>query len=256
MCSLNRAKMEASRRFISALKQFRLSVNEELRPTWANITTITMISSHLKDQGITVDPDVMRHVFKKMRYIPVKNTAGGVFQWRMFNSDFYNQVTIGYTDSLSTKKVKIFPNGSLQVAGCADLQDCKVFTKQLCLILKLVYHVDVPEDSFRTVMINSNFSLNYTIDLYRAVEVFQAAGTKVAFDPDRYSAVKIKYRPADKEITTSIFASGAAIITGANRVEDILATYKFVTEKCVQGGVYVEGNDQSEKFQRCLGYQV
>ena len=180
----------------------------------------------------------------------IKN--GGTFKWRIFNSDFYNQVTIGYSDSLSTKKVKIFPNGSLQVAGCADLYDCQVFTKQLCLLLSMVYQVDVPDSSFRIVMINSNFSLNHMIDLYRTVDLFQ----KVAFDPDRYSAVKIKYKPLQKEITTSIFASGAVIITGASCIEDILETYKFVVSKCIQGGVFVAKNDQSDKFQRFMGYKV
>jgi len=244
--------MQETRWFIRSLKQFRLSISEDLRPTWANITTITMISSHLKEQGTTLDPDRMRQVFRKIRYIPVVTKTGSKFNWRIFNSDFYNQVTIGYTDSLSTKKVKIFPNGSLQVAGCADLQDCKLFAKQLCLILAAVYQVEVPEESFRIVMINSNFSLNHTIDLYRTVELFQ----KVAFDPDRYSAVKIKYKPNDKEITTSIFASGAVIITGANRIEDVFATYQHVVSRCVQGGVFVEKNDQSAKFQRFMGFRV
>ena len=104
-------------------------------------------------------------------------------------------------------------------------------------------------------MINSNFSLNHTVDLYRAVEIFQECA-KVAFDPDRYSAVKIKYKPLEKEITTSIFASGAVIITGANKIEDILETYKFITLKCVSGGAYLGSNDQSAKFQRFMGFDT
>jgi len=248
--------MQSTLQFLRAVGDFRRGFSEDLRPTFANITTITMISSHLKEQGLTLDPDITRQVFRKIRYLPVYRTGvKDPFKWRVFNSDFYNQVTIGYEDSLSTKKVKIFPNGALQIAGCADLVDCKNFVRQLCLVLHLIYRVEVPEDSFRVVMINSNFSLNHTVDLYRAVEIFQKIA-KVAFDPDRYSAVKIKYSPLEKEITTSIFASGAVIITGANKIEDILETYKFITDRCIQGGVYVEANDQTAKFQRFMGFDT
>lgn len=248
--------MESTLQFLRAVGDFRRSLADSQQPTWANITTITMISSHLKEQGVQLDPDRARQVFRKIRYLPVyRQGLKQPFKWRMFNSDFYNQVTIGYEDSLSTKKVKIFPNGALQIAGCADLVDCKNFVRQLCLVIRLIYSADIPEDSFRVVMINSNFSLNHTVDLYRAVEIFQECA-KVAFDPDRYSAVKIKYKPLDKEITTSIFASGAVIITGANKIEDILETYKFITLKCVSGGAYLGSNDQSAKFQRFMGFDT
>ena len=245
--------MESTLQFMHAVRGYRESQPERLRPTWAKITTITMISSHLKDAGQPLDPDVMRQVFRKIRTIPVHRKGGKEpTNWRIFYSDFYNQVTIGYEDAQSTKKVKIFPNGALQVAGCADLVDCKNFSRQLCLILKLVYGVDVPESSFRIVMINANFSLNHTVDLYRLVDIFP----RVTFDPDRYSAVKIKHKPNQKDTTTSIFASGAVIITGANCIEDIFETYKYVTDKCVQGGVFLGDNDQSEKFQRFMGFRV
>jgi hypothetical protein len=54
-------------------------------------------------------------------------------------------------------------------------------------------------------MINSNFSLNYNINLMKLPtgsseydDIF-----KVSFEPDRYSAVKIKFKPSEdmKEIT-------------------------------------------------------
>jgi TATA-box binding protein (TBP) (component of TFIID and TFIIIB) len=234
--------MQATKAFISNLQNFRASLPVTLRPTVANVTTITMIARAPKP----LNPDVLRAVFRKLRYLPI--TGGST--WRMFYSDFYNQVSIGYEDKLSTKKVKIFPNGALQVAGCADLIDCRVFTRQLCLILRIVYNVDMTPEDFRIVMINANFSLNHSINLYRATELFQNA----SFDPDRYSAVKIKYRATNKQTTTSIFASGAVIVTGANTIEDIMETYKFIVQSCIQGGVFVEANDQSDKFSSVLGF--
>lgn len=242
--------MEATRWFMCELSRYRQTLPEDMRPTWANITTITMVARANKP----LNPDIMRKVFNRLKVLPVhRQGCQEPNNWRLFHSDFYNQVSIGYQDSLSTKKVKIFPNGALQIAGCADLIDCKNFTKQLCLIIKLIYDVEIQETDFKIVMINSNFALNHTIDLYRTVEIF---GDRVTFDPDRYSAVKIKYKPLQKDITTSIFASGAVIITGANCIEDILETYKFIVERCVQGRVFVGLNDQTVKFQKLLGFRV
>jgi hypothetical protein len=90
----------------------------------------------------------------------------------------------------------VFPNGSIQVAGCCDLFDCKRIITQLTYIFKTFLDIDhdIPEDSFRVVMINSNFSLNYNINLHVVSNWFEEYSDifKVSFEPDRYSAVKIK----------------------------------------------------------------
>ena len=74
----------------------------------------------------------------------------------------------------------------------------------------------IPEDTFRVVMINSNFSLNKNLNLLQTAQKFESV-FKTSFEPDRYSAVKVKFRPSEdmKEITTSIFSTGKIIITGA-----------------------------------------
>lgn len=235
--------MQATRAFVQNIAEFRGTLSEHHRPTWANITTITMVGK--ADRPL--NPEVTRKVFRKMRFLPVSSTNGTTKNWRMFYSDFYNQVSIGYEDALSTKKVKIFPNGALQVAGCADLIDAANFTKQLCLLLRLIYGVTMSPQDFRIVMINANFSLNHSVDLYRATEIF-----KGSFDPDRYSAVKIK----SNGTTTSIFASGAVIITGANCIERIFDAYKYIVDTCIAHGLYIAENNKSEKFQKVLGFTV
>jgi len=55
-----------------------------------------------------------------------------------YNS-FMNQVTIGYTDMYSAKAVKLFPNGSIQIAGCSNILDCKRVIKQTELVLSFVF---------------------------------------------------------------------------------------------------------------------
>ena len=61
------------------------------------------------------------------------------FIWRMKDTTFYNQISLVYEDYHSTKSIKVFPNGSIQVAGCADLFDCKRVIKQLsCMFSRIL----------------------------------------------------------------------------------------------------------------------
>lgn len=239
--------------FIKGLGDYRTSLTYQ--PSWLKLTTITMVSSHMRDNGIKLDLDRMKLVFRKMKYIKIKN--GGC--WRRFYSTFYNQITIGYEDSLSVKKVKIFPNGSLQIAGCRDPYDCQRFINQLQLILKLIYNVDVPESSFKIVMINSNFSLNHVVNQNVIFSIFRSKpGFAVSFDPDRYSAVKMKFIPVSngKQVTISIFSSGSIIITGAQTLQEVLGAYKTIVDTISAqfSHVCVEPSDTKEDFDYFMGY--
>jgi len=194
-----------------------------------------MVSSFIQD----IDIKKLRHIFEnletfKLRRSGTKGDCG--FEWKLKPTTFYNQVTLTYHDSYSTKSVKVFPNGSIQVAGCCDLFDCKRIITQLTYIFKtfLGMEMQVPVDSFRVVMINSNFSLNYNINLMRVAQHFENHSDifKVSFEPDRYSAVKIKFKPAQdmKEITTSIFSTGKIIITGAETLKEIAFAYNIINQ--------------------------
>ena len=221
--------------YLLTLDEFMKELPEEIRPSWIKITTITMVSSFMQD----IDIKKLRSMFEKigsfkLRRIGTEGDCG--FEWKLKPTTFYNQVTLTYHDSYSTKSVKVFPNGSIQVAGCCDLFDCKRIITQLTYIFKtfLGIEVQVPVDSFRVVMINSNFSLNYNINLMRVSQHFENHPDifKVSFEPDRYSAVKIKFRPSQdmKEITTSIFSTGKIIITGAETLKEIAFAYNIINQ--------------------------
>ena len=134
------------------------------------------------------------------------------FEWSLKNTAFYNQVTIGYEDQFSNKSIKVFPNGSFQVAGCSDLPDCKRIVRQLTHLVQQALELEEPPktEPFRVVMINTNFSLNSSVNLNKIIAKFaKIPGFKVTFDPDRYSAVKVKFVPGPgmKQVTASIFVS-------------------------------------------------
>lgn len=220
--------------FLTTIHEFREAVNEEHRPSWVKISTITMVSTYAKP----VDYAKLRDIFGKLGSITLNmrgSTSPG-FEWKLKSSaKFMNQVTLWYMDSYSTKSVKVFSNGSLQVAGCSDVLDCMRVINQLNYLLKTLEVIDEPApiSSYRIVMINSNFSLNYDVNLIKVIEHFSSSPIfNVKFEPDNYSAVLIKFKPAQdmKEVTVSIFGTGKVIITGAETLQEIALAYNTTVQ--------------------------
>lgn len=217
--------------YFLTLNEFRDKIKREhpeIEPSWIKLTTITMISQFKRNINISFLKKFFTEYDLKLSKANRKNRK---FIWRMKDTTFYNQISLVYEDHHSTKSVKVFPNGSIQVAGCADLFDCKRVIKQLSYMFSTILGKEyiIPEDTFRVVMINSNFSLNKNLNLIQAARKFEDV-FKMSFEPDRYSAVKVKFRPAAdmKEITTSIFSTGKIIITGAETLKEIAFAYNII----------------------------
>jgi TATA-box binding protein (TBP) (component of TFIID and TFIIIB) len=190
---------------------------------------------------------------------PKGSTAKG-FEWTIKKTTFYNQVTIGYKDQYSQKSIKIFPNGSVQVAGCADLFDCRRIMRQLCFIVNKTIGTEIePEqlvDSVAVKMINTNFSLNSSVNLNKVIQRFaDRPEFRVSFDPDRYSAVKVKFepRPGTKQVTASIFSTGKIIVTGAQTLEEIALAYKTLNANLDQS-VRLSPSEKKDTFGVIMGH--
>ena len=220
--------------YIMSIHEFRKAFSDEHKPSWLKISTITMISTYEK----TVDYAKLRDIFTKLGSITLqmKDSKSTGFEWRLKSSaKFMNQVTLWYKDVYSTKSIKVFSNGSLQVAGCSDVLDCSRVIHQLNYLLKELKVIDEPAplSSYRIVMINTNFSLNYDVNVFKIIEHFSKSHIfNVTFEPDKYSAVKIKFKPAQdmKEVTVSIFGTGKVIITGAETLQEIALAYNIIIQ--------------------------
>src|SRR6056300_93408 len=246
--------------YLLTINDFRNQLPEEFKPSWIKITTITMVSSFVQE----IDIDRLRTTFERIGSYKMRRQGSKTdgFEWKLKPTTFYNQVTLTYHDTYSTKSVKVFPNGSIQVAGCCDLFDCKRIITQLVHIFKtfLDLKIEVPLDSFRVVMINSNFSLNYNINLMKVADWFESYDDifKVSFEPDRYSAVKIKFKPAHdmKEITTSIFSTGKIIITGAETLKEIAFAYNIINQHINENPqIRVSRTEEKDVFDVFLGHK-
>jgi len=246
--------------YLLTLDEIRKNLPEETRPSWVKITTITMVSNFIQE----IDIRRLRAAFEEIGSYRMrrKGTNSSGFEWKLKPTTFYNQVTLTYNDNYSTKSVKVFPNGSIQVAGCSDLFDCKRIITQLVYILKhfLQMTIELPPNSFRVVMINSNFSLNYNINLMLVARWFEEYNDifKVSFEPDRYSAVKIKFKPSHemKEITCSIFSTGKIIITGAETLKEIAFAYNIINHHINENeNIRVSRTSDTDIFDVYLGYK-
>ena len=247
--------------YMLTMDEFRSLFPESEKPSWIKLTTITMVSQFLKE----IDIPKLRLCFTTIGSIalrPEGSSRKTGFVWTMKDTAFYNQITIGCHDGYGKKSVKVFPNGSIQVAGCSDLFDCNRIIKQIAFILKVCLDMnnELPPNSFRVVMINTNFSLNYKINLLEVTRHFSAAIIfKVTFEPDRYSAVKIKFKPAEdmKQITASIFSTGKIIVTGAETLKEIVYAYNIINHHIISNSkIKVARTTETDVFDTVLGYNI
>ena len=242
-------------RNLNAIRSRLIQDTARPEPSWVRITTITMCSKFLQE----IDLKKFRENFAKMGgSITVRRRGSRFrgFEWKMKDTAFYNQVTIGYEDAYSRKSIKLFPNGSIQVAGCSDLFDCRRILKQLAFILKVVLELDEipPTQDASVKMINTNFSLNSSVNLHKVIQKFSSPSFKVTFDPDRYSAVKVKFcpKPDQKQVTASIFSTGKIIVTGAQTLDEIAGAYETIN-KVITTDALVKPVAEPELFNNIMG---
>ena len=242
-------------RNLNAIRSRLVADTSRPEPSWVRITTITMCSKFLQE----IDLKKFRENFAKMGgSITVRRRGSRFrgFEWKMKDTAFYNQVTIGYQDVYSRKSIKLFPNGSIQVAGCSDLFDCRRILKQLAFILKVVLELDElpPTQDASVKMINTNFSLNSSVNLHKVIQKFSSPSFKVTFDPDRYSAVKVKFcpKPDQKQVTASIFSTGKIIVTGAQTLDEIAGAYETIN-KVITTDALVKPVAEPELFNNIMG---
>lgn len=242
--------------YVLTQDKFRNNFDTPIKPSYIKITTITLVAKYSNP----IDIKYIKSKFEESEVILISNDSYS-YKWSKKNTNFFNQITLSFNDNVSTKSIKLFPNGSVQIAGCFDLFDCKRVIMQLTELMKKITKVDnTLVNDFRIVMINSNFSTNFKLNLHKVVEHFSRYSLfEVSFDPDRYSAVKIKFKPANdmKRVTVSVFCTGKVIITGAENLKEITYTYNIINRYInSEPSIKVESANIIEVFDNMYGYNA
>ena len=260
--------------YILELDRIRSSIPEELRPSWIKVTTITLICKELGEIPINEFKDMLVKELDghKCTYIARTMASGRSSEYMdtvrlSYDVGFQNQVSFIFDDGFSRKSMKIFPNGSVQIAGASDLMDC---VKLVNLLIKGIFNdkktinlkIDTRKIKKEIAMVNSNFSLNYHIDLYETYDHFKMNPMfDVTFDPDRYSAIKIKFSPGEglqeKPVTVSIFGTGKVIVTGARSLKAIAKSYEIIMANLNDNDdIRVEKTTKVDVFGMINGYKI
>jgi TATA-box binding protein (TBP) (component of TFIID and TFIIIB) len=149
---------------------------------------------------------------------------------------FFNQVTISFVDS-TTKAVKIFSNGKLQMCGITSMIESSRTALLVCKLMNTigsdVVTTEAKPENLYIAMINSSCQckksgLNISI-LGNIIEKLENPQITSNFDPDRYPALKIRY---NKQVSIAIFASGNMILATCSEDKKIKTTkrLKHITE--------------------------
>jgi TATA-box binding protein (TBP) (component of TFIID and TFIIIB) len=223
--------------------------------SFPKLITITLVAN----AKCTIDTDAFKLRMKDIEIRPKGKNVPPV-KWSLKHTEFYNQVTMSCTDQMSTKSVKIFSNGSIQIAGCADLFDCHRVIQQIAMIIHKVMDIKVDIDTFRICMINANFQFNRYVNLRECTRHFSSNPMfKTTFSEDKYAAVKIKFSPGPnmKSLTASIFGTGKVILSGAETLKEIAFSYNMLVQYINQSDTVLEHSQTDVgSFSSVMGYEI
>jgi TATA-box binding protein (TBP) (component of TFIID and TFIIIB) len=177
---------------------------------------------------------------------------------KTFNNQLTMKLKIAEDKCIS---VKIFLNGSIQIAGSKSIEQINTGINQLIKILKKKYYVESLGEEIRLVdsynfaikdfkinMINSNFYVNYKINIENLYPLITKKGVKARFEPLSHRCVNIKFVPEnanekDKPISIFVFESGSIIITGARNGNNIKSAYEFITNTLDENSFIIKRKD-------------
>jgi len=226
-----------------------LSETKELYPdsSWVRISTITMNAAYPGN----IDIEKFKAEFKPM------------FGWTISekpDKKFYNCVTVVSRDQYTNKNVKIFPNGTIQATGCCDLADTVRVVKRISTVINAVTggNLEIPVDSIKLRLINTNFSANYVLNLHLLFRKFKLDPKfTVECNTERHSSVKVKFSPVegDKKVTVCIFSTGKVLVVTGGGPHLIAAAYRTINEKLVEFGAKVEPTPKQEQYPVFMGYE-
>jgi TATA-box binding protein (TBP) (component of TFIID and TFIIIB) len=217
------------------------------KPSYLRITTITMTGREICGE---VNANNVREAFRELggvfKICPENSTIGHTWtlQPTKKGKQFYNCVYIGYRDAYSTKHVKLFKNGSIQIAGCSDIYDCEKVVRQLKLILPRILKkdIDIEFEDFDIQMINGSFNISRKIHLFNLFRILKENPEyDVQYDPDSYHALSLRFEPEEgmKKLYAKVFTTGSVQISGAKTIMECARAYqvinRLIEEKCRVG---------------------
>tara|TARA_Y100000816_G_C26062804_1_gene558249 strand:+ start:123 stop:926 length:804 start_codon:yes stop_codon:yes gene_type:complete len=190
-----------------------------------NISTITLIGS-LSIKKISLET-ILDNVKDSIYTVKVsKKNHQTVTKRGKIKKTFFNQITLNYKD-ISNKSIKIFSNGIFHITGLTCYLECNLVSMKLRdLIKQCVKDESVSITDLRIGMINNNFCCNHDLNLRMMIKSLKMCNYVARYNPESYPAINLKYN----NTSIFIFGSGNIVITGSKSLEEIVKTYRFITD--------------------------
>jgi len=200
-------------------------------------------------------PDEFREITgamgKQLRRKNIKKDSSGKKKTKKL---FFNQaqISIKFTDK-SKATVKIFKNGSIQIAGCKGPQNLLDILEIICNRLKKVKAIIDPYTTnkiilkpfatkpenltvsniygYKISLINTNFLIGFYINREKLYKLLLRERKDCVYEPCVHACVNIKFiSSSGVEISIFVFESGSIIITGAKKGKCIIEAYNYITK--------------------------
>ena len=169
---------------------------------------------------------------------------------------FYNQATIHVFHDNKIMNVKLFNNGHIQITGLKKTDQGKQLIHELIDYLQdfEIFEKEVSILDEKLVLINSDFDLGFEINREKLHAEIIENDIYSSYEPCIYPGVNIKYFINTnntcgicecenlcngkgngcgdgycKKVTIAVFKSGKVIITGGQNKEQIIESYRFIT---------------------------
>ena len=119
--------------------------------------------------------------------------------------------------------IKIFSNGKMHITGCTSAKMASEY------IQKCLDDMGTSESAidFQVQMINSNFSVQYAIDLYALGRILGTSSIPYHYNKDHHHALRFK---SPDNVSILVFMSGSVIITGGKVPSFLFTAFKTIVD--------------------------
>ena len=148
---------------------------------------------------------------------------------------FFNQATLSFRDTISTKSIKIFSNGKIHMTGCKSVYEFAKIARVVCAFLKpfSAGDDDIVLTDFTINLINVNFAIGIdkgdVISLQKVKDLLLLQKIDATYSSDNHAGCIVKYPTPDGQLNSIlIFRGGSINLSGIKSFENVEATFDFI----------------------------
>lgn len=255
-------------------------IKKQIKITLNDPNEINEKISEYNDHFIDIE-DISKKKNKIIKKISIGTSSKDLISYRTKKKGaFYNCFVVIYRiklgDRFKEMHIKIFNTGKMEIPGVPKDEQLEYLLEKLLLMLNsppINLNVKVKNNSFETVLINSNFNCGFNIQRENLVDILKLNyKLSVSYDPCSYPGIMCKYYYyLDKDKTEQdgrlyseekdnsikplclsfmIFRTGSVLIVGKCNTTDIIyEIYNYITKilKNHYTSIYAVNSDIVEK---------